>query len=120
MKSLKVMLNVQSSDRTVPIPSVLPLLLFDAEGTIVAEGATNELHSVDFPMPDDVDPVFVRLVWPSGKTQTKRVEFEGRSDANITFSTDPGPPADRSTIPHLERPRGPVVEALEIGGFAMG
>lgn len=90
MKSLTVHLRYPSSHYQpighVPRPPLtLPVRVVDADGGVVAEGAISEARPANLEVPNDADPAFVRLTWPSGKTETQRVEFEEKRHASVTF-----------------------------------
>jgi hypothetical protein len=51
----------------------LPLRVLDSEGGVIAEGVASSSQPANFQVPDMSDPMFVRLTWPSGKTETKKV-----------------------------------------------
>jgi hypothetical protein len=67
-------------DQSSASPLPLPLSVLDAEGGLIAEGVTSSSEPAVFNVPETNDPIFVRLTWPSGKTETKKV-----SSATVTF-----------------------------------
>jgi hypothetical protein len=87
--SLKVGLGYQnfvhpSAPRSEPL--ALPVRIVDRVGTILAEGVTKAgAEPTEFMLPSSDDPVFVRLAWPSGKIETKRVELKGKKEDEVTF-----------------------------------
>lgn len=50
----------------------MPLRVLDGDGTIIAEDAAKLGRTVRIPVPDD-EQLYVRLTWPSGRTETQRV-----------------------------------------------
>jgi hypothetical protein len=52
----------------------LPLRVLDADGGVVAEGAASRSRPARLDVRAGEEPLFVRLTWPSGKTETKRVD----------------------------------------------
>lgn len=91
MKLLKVSLVYSASDysptgNTRGSPLALPLRVLDPEGGLIAEGVASGMQAADFKVPPDFETVFVRLTWPSGKSQTQRVSLAGRDSAEIAFT----------------------------------
>ena len=84
MKSLRVEINYSTSEYIGSLP--LPIRVLDAEGGVLHESTAATGVPATFDIPDDVDPVFVRLAWPSGRTETRRVNFEGTAAALIQFT----------------------------------
>jgi hypothetical protein len=78
-KPITVTLNYARSSLGNPI--VLPFRVLDSEGTLLAEGAarSSDPQSISVPA-DQAEPLFVRLTWPSGRTETKRVAGTDRVD----------------------------------------
>ncbi|MEA5474883.1 hypothetical protein VB716_11695 [Synechococcus sp. CCY9201] len=87
----------------------LPLKVLDAEGSVLAEGAASVDQPASFEILDETELVFVRLTWPSGRTETQRIDLQGRSDASVTFSDSTIAPNEWSAwaIPKLN-PRTPL------------
>ncbi|MDM0110540.1 hypothetical protein QTI66_00160 [Variovorax sp. J22R133] len=89
MKSILVHLNYSSTDSS---PSsqrqtelALPLRVLDADGSLVAEGAASTSAPASFDISALDGPAFVRLIWPSGRTQTKRVEVAEGGTGVVSF-----------------------------------
>src|SRR5689334_11677830 len=70
MKSLTVMLDYSAIGYS---SGALPVRVLDTEGGLVAEGVASSSHPAVISVPDTDDAMFVRLTWPSGKAQTKKV-----------------------------------------------
>jgi hypothetical protein len=116
MRTLNVALNYSASDETpatasFPSPVALPFRVLDAEGGLLTEGVTSLLTPSNVTLPDGDGPVFVRLTWPSGKTQTKRVNFVDRASVDVVFSDEAIGQSGWSSwaIPRLNE-RTPLVE----------
>lgn len=97
----------------------LPVKALDAEGSVLAAGAA----SVDVPalleLPAATELAFVRLTWPSGRTQTQRVAFGLDTQATVTFDDRQIAPNEWSAwaVPKLN-PRTPLAQAdgqLDLG-----
>src|ERR1043166_6445435 len=87
MKSLTVQLINSASDHLSRSPLALPLRILDADGGVIAESAASASQAANFNI-QDIDPVFVRLTWPSGKIHTKRVDFGNSGNATVSFIED--------------------------------
>ena len=90
MKALTVHLNYSSTDYSPPTaggqtPLALPMRVLDADGSLIAEGAASTTTPATFDISSLDGPAFVRLTWPSGKTQTKRVEVAEGSTGFVSF-----------------------------------
>jgi hypothetical protein len=87
----------------------LPLKVLDAEGSVLAEGAARVDQPAAFAILDETELVFVRLTWPSGRTETQRIDLQGRTEASVTFSDSTIAPNEWSAwaIPKLN-PRTPL------------
>ena len=87
----------------------MPLKVLDAEGSVLAEGAASVDQPASFEILDETELVIVRLTWPSGRTETQRIDLQGRSDASVTFSDSTIAPNEWSAwaIPKLN-PRTPL------------
>ena len=66
----------------------LPVKALDEDGSVLAEGAAGLGQPALLSIPDATVQVFVRLSWPSGRTQTQRVSLDGRHDATLTFGDE--------------------------------
>src|SRR5678815_1274826 len=90
----------------------LPVKALDADGSVLAQGAASVDMPVTFDLLDDTDLVFIRLTWPSGRTETQRVNLAGRSRIEVTFNDSRISPNEWSAwaIPKLN-PRSPLVNA---------
>ena len=66
----------------------LPIKVLDADGTILADTLASLQRPAEFSLPNKLEAVFVRLTWPSGKTETQRVELLSNKTARVTFSDD--------------------------------
>jgi hypothetical protein len=91
MKALQVYLDYGSRDTAPPpgarqTPLALPLRVLDADGSLITDGVASTSTPARFDVSSLSGPVFVRLTWPSGKTQTQRVEVDGRSLFEVSFS----------------------------------
>jgi hypothetical protein len=69
-------------------PLALPIRVLDTEGSLIAEGVADQDHPATFDLPVNLDPVYVRLSWPSGKTETQRVSFTTSDVAEVRFTDD--------------------------------
>jgi hypothetical protein len=66
----------------------LPVKALDEDGSILAEGAAGLGQPALLSFPDATAQVFVRLTWPSGRTQTQRVSLDGGPEAELTFGDE--------------------------------
>jgi|GEM_PF-2107100 hypothetical protein len=66
----------------------LPVKALDEDGSILAEGAAGLGQPALLSVPDATAQVFVRLTWPSGRTQTQRISLDGGTDGELTFSDE--------------------------------
>lgn len=64
----------------------LPIKVLDVEGSVLAESAATVDRPAGVQLPDDTGLVFVRLTWPSGRSQTQRVDLSGRADGSVAFT----------------------------------
>jgi hypothetical protein len=87
----------------------LPLKVLDAEGSVLAEGAASVDQPASFSILEEIGLVFVRLTWPSGRTETQRIDLQGHTEASVTFSDSTIAPNEWSAwaIPKLN-PRTPL------------
>ncbi|PSS59708.1 hypothetical protein C6558_36645 [Ensifer sp. NM-2] len=75
MSELKVSFKHEAALEGIGIPDVaLPLRVLDAEGGVVATGAASLSEPMRCDISSSSGPLFVRLTWPSGKTETKRAD----------------------------------------------
>lgn len=65
---------------------LLPVKALDEEGSILAEGAASVDQPAVLGLPNETTQAFVRLTWPSGRTQTQRVSLTGSSEFDLSFS----------------------------------
>jgi hypothetical protein len=91
MHQLRVSLNYGASAYTPPgarsdSPLALPVRVLDDEGGLIAEGGASGAQPAEFDIPPDFETVFVRLTWPSGKTETRRVSYQTQGSADVTFT----------------------------------
>jgi hypothetical protein len=123
MKHLTVILAYGASDfgpRRGPHGALaLPVKALDADGSVLGEGAASSDTPVILCLPDTTDLAFVRLTWPSGRSETQRVSFDGKSQAVVTFSDSRMAPNEWSAwaIPKLN-PNTPL--ALARGDVDLG
>jgi hypothetical protein len=116
MKHLIVRLAYAASDfgrrRGPEAGLALPVKALDSEGSVLAEGATNGDKPVTLDLPDTTDLAFLRLTWPSGRSETQRVSLENRSQTEVTFSDSAISPNEWSAwaIPKLN-PKTPLAMA---------
>jgi len=61
--------------------------VLDAEGSLIAEDVTSRTNPAVIQIPEEDGPLFVRLTWPSGKTQTQKVSLVNR-DFDVVHFTD--------------------------------
>ncbi len=64
----------------------LPVKVLDSSGTIIADGLASLQGPVEFELSNELQTVFVRLAWPSGKTETQRVILLVNAKAEVSFS----------------------------------
>ncbi len=123
MKQLTVKLAYGAADfgrRLGPEAGLaLPVKALDADGSVLGEGAASADRPVSLEIPDDVEFAFVRLMWPSGRSETQRVSFDDGSKATVTFDDDSIASNEWSSwaIPKLN-PRTPLALAsrdLDLG-----
>ena len=91
MKVLNVHLDYGTSSvpqirRGNSIGTALPVKILDAGGTIIGDALASLQRPAEFCLPDELQTVFVRLIWPSGKTETQRVNLSVNAPAIVTFS----------------------------------
>jgi hypothetical protein len=91
MKTLTVSLNYSSTEYSPTstqhqTPLALPLRVLDADGSLVAEGVASSSIPAQFDISHVDGPAFVRLTWPSGKTQTQRVDVKEGGAAQVSFN----------------------------------
>lgn len=116
MKKLSVSLAYTTTDfdrrRGPEAGLALPVKALDADGSVLAEGAVSVDRAVSLDVPDSTDTAFVRLTWPSGRSETQRVELRASSQAAVTFSDSRIAPNEWSAwaIPKLN-PHTPLARA---------
>src|ERR1051326_2914206 len=67
-------------------PTALPVHVYDTCGDLGDQGVASTVEPAYFALTPEQDPVFVRLEWPSGRTQTERASFGLAQSAEITFT----------------------------------
>ena len=93
MKALNVSLNYSSTENA-PTSSqrqtalALPLRVLDADGSLIAEGVASTSTPAAFDISLIDGPAFVRLTWPSGKTETQRVDVVEGATGQVSFSDE--------------------------------
>lgn len=91
MRSLTVGLDYKSltspkRGRENELGIALPVKVLDADGSIIADALTSLDRPAEFRISDEFRTVFVRLAWPSGKTETKRVNLQQNEMAKVVFT----------------------------------
>lgn len=90
MKRLHVSLAYRPSDFARPndpdADVALPVKALDADGTVLDEGSASSSQPAELDVPDDTGMAYVRLTWPSGRTETQRADLSNVNDAWVTFS----------------------------------
>lgn len=91
MKALNVHLDYRASSspqfrRGSSLGTALPVKVLDVGGTIIGDALASLQRPAEFSLPDELQTVFVRLIWPSGKTETHRVSLSANATAIATFS----------------------------------
>lgn len=64
----------------------LPIKVLDVDGSVLAEGAATVNLPASVDLPEETSLVFVRLTWPSGRSQTQRIDLTGRSQGSVAFT----------------------------------
>jgi hypothetical protein len=123
MKQLTVSLAYGASNpgyrRGPDVGLALPVKALDAEGSVLAEGAASLDVPATLNLPETTGLVFVRLTWPSGRSETQRVSFEDASHTSVAFSDSQIAPNEWSAwaVPKLN-PKTPLAMArgdLDLG-----
>jgi hypothetical protein len=90
MKRLHVSLAYRLSDFARPndpdADLALPVKALDADGTVLDEGSASSSQPAELEVPDDTGMAYVRLTWPSGRTETQRADLSDMSAARVIFS----------------------------------
>lgn len=90
MKQIAVRLNYASMSQGpdgVSATPTFPVRLLDAEGAVLAEGAASVDQPAVLQTDDRQEQVFVRLTWPSGRTETQRLALRSGEEAySVEFS----------------------------------
>jgi hypothetical protein len=90
MKRLQVSLAYRASDFGRPndpdTDVALPVKALDADGTVLDEGSASSSQPAELDVPEDTGMAYVRLTWPSGRTETQRADLSNTSNAWVTFS----------------------------------
>lgn len=91
MKKLTVRLNYALTSgapqqRASGAASAFPVKVLDAEGGVLAEGATTMGEPAVFKLDDSAQVVFVRMTWPSAKSETRKVDLRVAREAEVAFS----------------------------------
>ncbi|EJE48777.1 hypothetical protein PMI14_06778 [Acidovorax sp. CF316] len=87
----------------------LPIKALDSEGTVLDDGAATVHQTATLQVPEATELAFVRLTWPSGRTETKRVDLSQAQDGRVTFADTRISPNEWSAwaVPKLN-PRTPL------------
>jgi hypothetical protein len=93
MKSLAVSVNYASSESPgdtggLSMPPAFPLRVLDPEGGLIAEAVASAVQQARIAIPSDLDLVFVRLTWPSGRAETQKVNLAGLNSVAIRFTDE--------------------------------
>lgn len=97
MKNLEVTLDYSTTDSSLSsqgqdksLSTPFPFRVVDAHGGLVAEGAVNSHQSkrIQFSDPGNNSVLFVRLVWPNGRSSTQVANFDRLSGASVRFSDE--------------------------------
>jgi hypothetical protein len=89
MKHLEVILSYGTADsRSAPGANLaLPVRALDTDGSVLADGVASVLTPAVLDLPDATQIAFVRLTWPSGRTETQRAAFgPDSSQQRVTFA----------------------------------
>lgn len=90
MKQIAVRLNYASMGQGpdgISATPTFPVRLLDAEGAVLAEGAASVGRPAVLQTDDRQEQVFVRLTWPSGHTETRRLSLRsGEEPYSVEFS----------------------------------
>src|SRR4051794_23785564 len=98
MKTLRVRLDylapVQAVGHAAQTGIALPVKVVDAQGTILTEALaySNEPTNIEFN--GGYNRVFVRLAWPSGRTETQEVSLSEQQTSEVRFSDSHVSPND--------------------------
>lgn len=85
MTILRVGLSYQNAQPVMGSTLPLPIRVLDAEGSVIAEGVASHQEPATFSIPEELGQTFVRLTWPSGKTETRKVQPEPDGHCEIQF-----------------------------------
>jgi hypothetical protein len=90
MKQLEVLLNYRAADyRSTPGSNLaLPVKALGTDGSVLAEGAASADRPVVLALPEATTIAFVRLTWPSGRSETQRAIFDKKSSRLTVAFTD--------------------------------
>lgn len=92
MKTLRIQLTYgstfPSSHQRGGAPGVaLPVTVLDTQGTILADVIASSQNPAEVELHHQHGPIFIRLTWPSGRTETEKVDLDSSQDLfNVTFS----------------------------------
>lgn len=90
MKQIAVRLNYASMSQGpegVSATPTFPVRLLDTEGAVLAEGAASVDQPAVLQADDRQEQVFVRLTWPSGRSETRRLSLrDGEEPFSVEFS----------------------------------
>ncbi len=90
MKWLQVSLDYASTeyapDGVVQTPQALPMRVLDADGSLIAEQVASTERPARFDLSALEGPAFVRLIWPSGRSLTRRVDLKEGEDTELSFT----------------------------------
>lgn len=116
MKLLKVCLEYRTTEfgrrRSPQGALTLPIRAMDADGSVLAEGAASVDNPAWLELPETTALAFVRLTWPSGRTETHRVDLTNQKQGDLTFSDSQIAPNEWSAwaVPRLSA-RTPLAKA---------
>ena len=90
MKRLHVSLAYRPSDfarhNDPDSDMALPVKALDTDGTVLDEGSASASQPAELRVSDETGMAFVRLTWPSGRSETKRTDLSKMNDAWVSFS----------------------------------
>ena len=124
MKLLRVSLDYRPSGFNRPDDQdagvALPVKALDAEGTVLDEGYATASQAAELHVPDNTGMAYVRLTWPSGRTETRRADLSDSKSGDVSFS-DAGISRDEWAawaVPKLN-PQTPLARPEGASGLGM-
>ena len=66
----------------------LPVKVLDAQGTVLADAIASSQEPAEVEISGAYREVFVRLAWPSGRTETKKVALSAPGPSDVIFSDE--------------------------------